>query len=130
MTGNPSDTQKGKPPTLCYAILPPSERCNRIPLICYMEMAQYHYIQKNRLDLTPLHPTRGKIYIPPPFHHHFGRIWRSLHARPQDTYEKNIMHAASLHHRDCNNTFSSFSNLNSDSSFLVRGGDFFPRGFF
>ena len=37
MTGNPSDTQKGKTLALCHAILPPSERCNRIPVRCYME---------------------------------------------------------------------------------------------
>ena len=85
MTGNPSDTQKGKTLALCNAILPPSERCNRLPVRCYMERAQSHYIHKNRPDHTPLHPARGKGYIPPSFHNHFGRRWRSLHARPQDT---------------------------------------------
>ena len=129
MTGKPSDTQKGKTLTLCHAILPPSERCNRIPIIFYMARAESHCIQKNRADHSPLHPARDKGYIPPSFYHHFGRRRRSLHVRPQDTYEKNIMHAASLHHRDCNNTFSSFSNLNTDSICLVRGGDFFPMCF-
>ena len=32
MTGNPSDTQKGKTLALCHAILPSSERCNRLPV--------------------------------------------------------------------------------------------------
>ena len=131
MTRNPSNTQKGKTLALCHAILPPLERCNRIPIICYMERDdQSHYIQKNRLDHTPLHPERGKGYIPPSFHHHFGRIWRILYARTKDTYPQNIMHDASLHHRDCSNTISSFSNLNPDSTCLDRGGDFFPCGFF
>ena len=124
MTGNPSDTQKGKNLVLCYAILSPSKRCNRIPIICYMERAESHYIKKNRADHTPLHIARDKGYIPPSFYHHFGRRRRSLHVRPQDTCEKNIMHAASLHHRDCNNTFSSFSNLNPDSICLVKVGIF------
>ena len=130
MTGNPSDTQKGKTLALCHAILTPSERCNRLSVRCYMERAQSHYIQKNRVDHTPLHLARGKGYIPPSFHRHFGRRWRSLHARPQDTYAHNIMHAALLHHRDCSNTFSSFSNLNLDSICLVRGGDFFPNSLY
>ena len=80
----------------------------------------------------PLHPERSKGYIPPSFHHRFGRRWRSLHARPQDTCAQNIMHAASLHHRDegCNNIFASFLNLNPDSISLFRGGDFFPMWFF
>ena len=104
--------------------LPPSERCNRIPIRCYMEMDQSHYIHKNRVDHTLLHPEIGKGYIPPTFHHHFGRRWIILHVRHQDTYAHNIMHAAPLHHRDCNNTFSSFSNLNPDSICLVRGGLF------
>ena len=128
MIGNPSDTQKGKTLTLSHAILPPSKRCNRLLVRCYMARAQSHCIQKNRVDHTPLHLERG--YIPPSFHHHFGRRWRSLHSRPQDTCAQNIIHVASLHHRDCSNTFSSFSNLNPDSICLVRGGDFFPCGFF
>ena len=89
-----------------------------------MERVQSHYIQKNRVDHTPLHPKLGKGYIPPSFNHNFGWRWRSLHARPQDTCAQNIMHVALLHHRDCNNTFSSFSNLNPDSICLVRGGLF------
>ena len=32
MTGNQSDTQKGKTLALCHVILPPSERCNRFPV--------------------------------------------------------------------------------------------------
>ena len=32
MTGNPLDTQKGKTLALCHAILPLSERCNRLPV--------------------------------------------------------------------------------------------------
>ena len=32
MTGKPLDTQKGKTLALCHAILPPSERCNRLPI--------------------------------------------------------------------------------------------------
>ena len=114
------------------SILPPSERCNRLPVRCYMARAQYHYIQKNRYDHTPLHPIREKGYIPPSFHHHFGRRRRSLHARPQNTFAQHTMHFSSLHHRneDCSNTFSSFSNLNPDSICLVRGGYFFPCGFF
>ena len=44
MTGNPSDTQKGKSLALCHAILPPLERCNRIIVICHMERDQSHYI--------------------------------------------------------------------------------------
>ena len=73
MTGKSPDTQKGKTLALCHAILPPSERCNRIPVRCYMERAQFHYIQKNRFDHTPLHPARGKGYIHPSFHCHVGR---------------------------------------------------------
>ena len=44
MIGNQYDTQKGKTLALCHAILPPLERCNRIHVRCYMEMAQSHYI--------------------------------------------------------------------------------------
>ena len=57
---------------------------------------------------------------------------RSLHARPQNTCAQHTMHTASLPHRDedCNNIFSSFSNLRPDSTYLDRGGDFFPCGFF
>ena len=126
MTRNPSDTQKGKTLALCHAILPPSERCNRLSIRCYMARAQSYYIQKNRVDHTPLHPSRDKGYIPPSFQHHFGRRWRILHARSQDTCAHNIMHANSLHHRyeGCSNIFSSFSNLNPDSIYLVRGGGF------
>ena len=89
MTGNPFETQKGKTLALCHAILPPSERCNRLLVRCYMERAQSHYIQKNRTDHTPLHLARDKGYIPPSFHHHFGRRWRSLHARHHDTCAQN-----------------------------------------
>ena len=32
MTGNPSNTQKTKNLALCHAILPPSERCNKLPV--------------------------------------------------------------------------------------------------
>ena len=71
MTGNPPDTQKGKTLALCHAILPPSGRCNRLLVICYMERAQPHYIQKNGYDHTPLHSARDKGYIPPSSHHHF-----------------------------------------------------------
>ena len=39
MTGNPSDTQKTKNPVLCHAISPPSERCNKLPMRCYMARA-------------------------------------------------------------------------------------------
>ena len=60
MTGKPFDAQKEKTLALCHAILPPSERCNRLPIICYMERAQCHYIQKNRDDHTPLHLARDK----------------------------------------------------------------------
>ena len=82
---------------------------------------QLHYLEKNRVDHTPLHPKRGKGYIPPSFHHHFGRIWRSQHAEPHDTYAQGIMHAASLHRIDegCNNIFSSFSNLRPNSKFIT-----------
>ena len=69
MTGNPSDTQKTKNLALCHAMLPPSERCNKIPMRCYMARSdQLHYLQKNRVDHTPLHPERGTGYIPPSFH--------------------------------------------------------------
>ena len=129
MTGNPYDTHKGKTLALFHAILPPSKRCNRLHVRLYMERAQSHYIQNNRAHTT-LHPARDKGYIHPSFHHHFGKRRRSLHARAQDNCAPNIMHAASLHHRDCSNTFSSFSNLNPDSICLVRGADFFPCGFF
>ena len=107
------------------------KRCNRIPVRCYMARAQSHYIQKNVYDHTPLHSARDKDYIPPSFHHHFWRIRRSLHARPQYTYAHHTMHAASLPHRDedCSNIFSSFSNLRPDSTCLDKGGDFFPCGF-
>ena len=37
MIGNSPDTQKGKTLALCHAILPPLERCNRLPIRCYME---------------------------------------------------------------------------------------------
>ena len=37
--GNPSNTQKGKNLALCHAILPPSGRCNKIPVRCYMAKA-------------------------------------------------------------------------------------------
>ena len=36
MGRNPSDTQKTKNLALCHAILPPSERYNKIPMRCYM----------------------------------------------------------------------------------------------
>ena len=96
MTGNSPDTQKGKTLALCHAILPPSGRCNRLPVRCYMERAQSHYIQKNGYDHTPLHSARDKGYIPPSFHHHFWRRRRSLRARPQNTCAQHTMHAASL----------------------------------
>ena len=44
MTGNSPDTQKGKTLALCHAILPPSGRCNRLLVRCYMARAQSHYI--------------------------------------------------------------------------------------
>ena len=91
---------------------------------------QSHYIQNNRADHTPLYLARDKGYIPPSFLHHFGIRWRSIHSRPPDTCAQNIMHASSLHHKDCKNTFSSFSNLNLDSIYLVSWRDFFPCGFF
>ena len=47
MTGNSPDTQKGKTLPLCHAILPPSERCNRLPVRCYMARDRSHYIHKN-----------------------------------------------------------------------------------
>ena len=40
MIGNLSDIQKGKTLALCHAILPPSERCNILPVRCYMERDQ------------------------------------------------------------------------------------------
>ena len=139
MTGNPYDTKRTRNQfqkenlALCHANSLPSERCNKIHVWWYMERYdQLHFFQNNRVDHTPLHPKRGKCYIPPSFHHHFGRRWRSLHAIPLDTYAQNIMHAASLHHIDegCSNIFSKFSNLYPDSICLVRGGDFLPCGFF
>ena len=36
MTGNPSDIQKTEKCALCHAILPPSERCNKLPVRCHM----------------------------------------------------------------------------------------------
>ena len=132
MTGNPSDTQKGKTLALCHAILPPSKRWNRLPVRFYMVRDRSHYIQVNRFDHTPLHPARDKGYIPPSFHHHFGRRRRSLHARARNTCAQNTIHAASLDHRDegCSNIFSIFFNLNPNSTFLVWwGGYFFPCGF-
>ena len=90
---------------------------------------QIHCSQRNKEDLVSHPSKRDKFYIPPSFHHHFGRRWRSLHARPQDTCAHKIMHATSLHHKYCSNKFSSFSNLNPGSICLVRGGDFFPCGF-
>ena len=127
MTGNQSDTQKTKNLALCHTISPPLERCNKLPVRCYMARSdQLHGFQKNRVDHTPLHPKRGKGYIPPSFHHHFGRIWTILHAKPQDTCAQKIMHVSLLHHiyEGCSNIFSSFSNLNPDSTYLVRGGIF------
>ena len=85
MTGNSPDTQKGKTLVLCHAILPPSERYNRLPVRFYMARDQSHYIQNNGYDHTPLHPVRDKGYIPPSVHHHFWRRRISLHARPQNT---------------------------------------------
>ena len=73
MTENPFDTQKGKTLALCHAILPPSERCNRLLVRCYMARAQYHYIQKNRCVHTPLHLARDKGYNPPSFHQLLGQ---------------------------------------------------------
>ena len=132
MTGNSPDTQKGKTLALCHAILSPSQRFNRLPIRCYMARAQSHYIQKNRCDRTPLHPARDKGYIPPSFHHQFWRRRRSLHARPWNACAQHTMHATSLPHRDedCNNIFSTFSNLRPDSTYLDRGEAFFPCGFF
>ena len=132
MTANPSDTHKTKNLAPCHAISPPSERCNKLPVICYIARSdQLHCLQKNRVDHTPLHLERRKGYIPPSFHHHFGRRWRSPHARPHNTYAQNTIHAASLHQIDegCTNIFPSFSNLNLDSICLDRGGDFFPCDF-
>ena len=111
MTGNPFDTQKTKKLALCHAISPPPERCKKLLVRCYMTRSdQLHCSQNNRVDHTPLRPKRGKGYIPPSFHHHFGRRWRILHARPQDTCAQNIMHAAFLHDRDegFSNIFSNF----------------------
>ena len=131
MTVDSPDTQKGNTLALCHAILPSSERCNRLPVRCYMARDQSHYIQKNRCDHAPLHPTRDKGYVPPSFHHQFWRR-RSLHARTQHTCAQHTMHAASLPHRDenCNNIFSSFSNLRPDSTYLDRGRGFFSHVFF
>ena len=87
MTENPSDTQKGKTLALCHAISPPSERCNKLPMRCYMERVDHsHFIQNNRVDHTPLHLARGKGYIHPSFHQHFRRRRKILHAWPQNTY--------------------------------------------
>ena len=44
MTRKPPDSQKGKTLALCHAILPASERCNRLPVRCYMARDQSHYI--------------------------------------------------------------------------------------
>ena len=120
------ETQKGKTLALCHTVLPPSERCNRLPVRCNMARAQ-----KNGYDHTPLHSTRDKGYIPPSSHHQFWRKRRSLHARPQNTCAQHTMHATSLPHRDedCSNIFSSFSNLRPDSTCLDRGGAFFPMWF-
>ena len=128
MTGNSPDTQKEKTLALCHTILPPSERCNRLPVRCNMARAQSSYIQKNGYDHTPLHSARDKGYIPPSSHHPFRRRRRSLHARPQNTYAQHTMHVDSLTHRyeDWGNIFSSFSNLRPDSTCLDRVGDFFP----
>ena len=82
MTGNSPDTHKGKTLALCHAISPPSKRCNRLPVRCYMARDQSHYIQKNRYYHTPLHSSRDNGYIPPSFHHHFWRRRRIPHARP------------------------------------------------
>ena len=131
MTGNPSDIQKIEKLALFHAILPPLERCNKLPLRCHMARSdQSHYLQKNRMDHTPLQPKRGKGYISPSFHQHF-ETRRSLHARPQNTYAQNTIHVASLHHRDegCIDIFPSFSNFNPDSICLDRGG-VFPMCFF
>ena len=38
MTGNPFDIQKTKNLVLCHVKLPPSKRCNRLTVRCYMEM--------------------------------------------------------------------------------------------
>ena len=102
----------------------------KLPIRSHMERSdQSQCLQKNRVDHTPLQPERGKGYIPPSFHHRFGRRWRSLHARPQDTCAHNIMHAALLHHRfeGCSNILSSLSILNPDSICLVRGGGIFSH---
>ena len=39
MTGNPPNTYKTNNLALCHEILPPSERCNKLPVRCYMERA-------------------------------------------------------------------------------------------
>ena len=45
MTGNPSDIQKIEKLALCHAILPPSERCNKLPVRCHMARSdQSHYL--------------------------------------------------------------------------------------
>ena len=85
MTRNSPDTHKGKNLALCHAILPPSGRCNRLPVRWNMARAQSYYIQKNGYDHTPLHSARDKGYIPPSSHHHFWGKRRSLHDRPQNT---------------------------------------------
>ena len=132
MTGNSTDTQKGKNLVLCHTIFPPLERCNRLPVRCNMARAHSYCIQKNGYDHTPLHSARDKSYIRPSFHHHFWRKRRSLHAMPHNTCPRNTMHVASLPHKDeyCSKIFSKFSNLRHDSTYLDRGGDFFPCGFF
>ena len=137
MTRNPPNTNRTRNQfqkenfALCDASSLPLERCNKIPVRCYMaRFDQLHCSQKIKVGHVSIPPKRDKGYIPPSFHHHFGRRWRSLHARPQDTCAQNIMHAASLHHRYCSNTFSSFSNLNLDSICLVRVEDFFSCVFF
>ena len=132
MTEKPSNIQDTKNLALCHTILPHSDRCNKFPIRCYMARSnQSHFLQKNRVDHTPLQPERGKGYITPSFHQHFGRRKRSLHAKPENTCAQNTIHVASLHHRDegCSNIFPSFSNLNPDSICLDRGGNFFPCGF-
>ena len=68
MTRNPSDTQRTKyqfqkeNPVLCHANSPPLERCNKLPVRCYMERSdQLHRSQKNEVDHTPLHPKEEKV---------------------------------------------------------------------
>ena len=51
MTGNPSDTQKTKNLALCHTISLPLERCNKLPMRCYMaRYDQLQFSQKNRVD--------------------------------------------------------------------------------